>query len=171
EGTGKIWLDEVKCTGEERNLSECRAQPRGIHNCHHMEDASVECSDSTIKALGTLQLVNGPNRCAGRVEVLHDHMWGTICDDGWDMADAVVVCRQLGCGMALAATGGAHFGRGHDPIWLDEVNCTGSEDALVNCPASAWGRSNCFHREDAGVICSGNRVRGARGPTRVPGCP
>lgn len=118
---------------------------------------------SSISTLGTLQLLNGPNRCAGRVEVLHNHMWGTVCDDGWDLADATVVCRQLGCGTALLATSGARFGRGHDPIWLDEVNCTGTEDHLFNCRASAWGNNNCYHGEDAGVICSGNSPRGARG--------
>uniref|UniRef100_A0A8D0EVC8 Soluble scavenger receptor cysteine-rich domain-containing protein SSC5D n=1 Tax=Strix occidentalis caurina TaxID=311401 RepID=A0A8D0EVC8_STROC len=154
EGTGQIWLDEVNCTGEERNLSECRARPWGEHNCYHVEDASVECSDSSITALGTLQLLNGPNRCAGRVEVLHNHMWGTVCDDGWDLVDAAVVCRQLGCGTALSATSGAHFGRGHDPIWLDEVNCAGTEDTLFDCRARAWGDNNCFHGEDAGVIYS-----------------
>ncbi|NWZ60001.1 DMBT1 protein, partial [Haliaeetus albicilla] len=156
EGTGQIWLDEVNCTGEERNLSECQAKPWGKHNCNHVEDASVECSESSITALGTLQLLNGPNRCAGRVEVLHHQMWGTVCDDGWDLVDATVVCRQLGCGTALSATRGAHFGRGHDPIWLDEVNCTGTEDTLFDCRANAWGDNNCFHGEDAGVICSGD---------------
>ncbi|XP_009955617.1 PREDICTED: deleted in malignant brain tumors 1 protein-like [Leptosomus discolor] len=170
EGTGKIWLDEVSCTGRERNLSECQARPWGEHNCQHVEDASVECSDSSITALGTLQLLNGPNRCAGRVEVLHNHMWGTVCDDGWDLVDAAVVCRQLGCGTALSATSGARFGRGHDPIWLDEVNCTGTEDTLFDCRASAWGENNCFHGEDAGLQMSvAADLRLANGSTHCEG--
>uniref|UniRef100_A0A8C4YEG9 SRCR domain-containing protein n=1 Tax=Gopherus evgoodei TaxID=1825980 RepID=A0A8C4YEG9_9SAUR len=103
-----------------------------------------------------LRLVNGPNRCAGRVEVLHYHQWGTVCDGGWDLQDAGVVCRQLGCGTALSALGGAHFGRGSDPIWLDEVTCTGMEAFLTECRARPWADNKFTHGKDAGVVCSGN---------------
>ncbi|XP_043390774.1 deleted in malignant brain tumors 1 protein [Chelonia mydas] len=154
QGTNRIWLDEVNCTGTEAALSECKARPWGEHNCNHVEDASVVCSESVIPDPGPLQLVNGPNRCAGRVEVLHNHQWGTVCDDGWDLTDAGVVCRQLGCGTALSAPGRAHFERGYDRIWLDEVNCTGTEAALTECRARPWGKSNCHHGEDASVVCS-----------------
>ena len=99
--------------------------------------------------------MDGGGPCAGRVEILDQGSWGTICDDGWDLDDAHVVCRQLGCGEALNATGSAHFGAGSGPIWLDDLNCTGKESQVWRCPSRGWGRHDCRHKEDAGVICSG----------------
>lgn len=80
-----------------------------------------------------------------------------MCDDSWDLADAEVVCRQVGCGRAVDALVGAAFGPGSGPVWLDEVGCRGSEASLRGCPAEPWGRGDCGHKEDAGVRCSGDR--------------
>ncbi|NXJ71112.1 SRCRL protein, partial [Rostratula benghalensis] len=155
EGTGQIWLDEVNCTGAERNLSECQARPWGEHNCNHIEDASVECSGSAVSSFAPIRLVDGPGHCAGRVEVFHKEKWGTVCDDSWDFADAKVVCRQLDCGVAISAPRRAYFGEGQGPIWLDDVRCVGTEAALSECRAKSWGVHGCEHGEDASVVCSG----------------
>ncbi|CAM4563816.1 unnamed protein product [Leuciscus chuanchicus] len=107
-----------------------------------------------------VQLVGGHSRCAGRVEVLHRGQWGTVCGVGWDMADAAVVCRELDCGEPVDALGDAHFGPGSGPIWLSFVMCTGSESTLKNCGSAGWGKRDCDHSEEVGVICSEVRLVG-----------
>ena len=51
----------------------------------------------------------------------------------------------------------ARYGQGSGPIHLDNVACTGTEDALVNC-AYVSHTSDCFHFEDAGVHCQGKQL-------------
>ncbi|XP_039671810.1 uromodulin-like isoform X2 [Perca fluviatilis] len=101
-----------------------------------------------------LRLVNGNTSCNGRVEILHNNQWGTVCDDGWDINDAKVVCRQLRCGPVQSATSSASFGQGTGQIWMDDVTCKGNESLLSECGHRRFGTHNCGHGEDAGVICS-----------------
>ncbi|KAI8520995.1 hypothetical protein Bbelb_007490 [Branchiostoma belcheri] len=100
-----------------------------------------------------IRLVGGSGDHEGRVEVFLNGQWGTVCDDGWSLNEADVACRQLGFSRAERATTGASFGQGTGRIWMDDVSCSGSESRLQSCSYRGWESSNCWHSEDAGVVC------------------
>jgi len=110
---------------------------------------------------GNLRLSAGSNYRKGRVEVYissgSQRGWGTVCDDAWDSNDARVVCRQLGFGDS--GSGIQRFQPSASSlveIWLDNVNCVGSESRLIDCQQNRIGSHDCTHSEDAGVTCNGN---------------
>jgi len=110
--------------------------------------------DITLIPLGTVRLADGDDDSSGRVEIYWNGIWGTVCDDTWDFADAHVVCRQLGYQNVLRATHFAFHGEGNGIIWLDNVRCTGNETRLQDCQSNGFGVHDCRHSEDAGVVCT-----------------
>uniref|UniRef100_A0A3P8U9P3 Macrophage receptor with collagenous structure n=1 Tax=Amphiprion percula TaxID=161767 RepID=A0A3P8U9P3_AMPPE len=91
-----------------------------------------------------------PGKYRGRVEVKHNDVWGTICDDNFDKLDGKVICKMLGF-QSVISTFTATPGSGR--IWLDELRCTGAESDIFDCQHSETGVHNCGHDEDAGVQC------------------
>jgi len=93
----------------------------------------------------------------GRIEILHNGTWGTICDHDWEYEDAQVACRSLGFSETVRAVTNAYYGRGTGRVWLDHVECTGTETSLTSCRHNSLGSvdSDCQdHSNDAGVVCA-----------------
>ena len=95
-----------------------------------------------------ITLVGGPNAQQGNVFV--NGM--PVCDDGWDLKDALVVCNQLGFPSVLRATESSEFGRVPTTFRMDDVECTGEETSLLECKHDRI--DDCGSNEGAGVICS-----------------
>ena len=142
QGSGTIWMDNVRCQGDEASLLQC-AYDADTADCDHSEDAGVECQG--------LRLVNG-GALYGRVEVYYNGSWGTVCDDDWDINDANVVCRELGFSRASSAPRQAKYGQGSGTIWMDGITCQGDEASLQECTYDV-DTSDCSHSKDASVEC------------------
>ncbi|XP_056604999.1 scavenger receptor cysteine-rich type 1 protein M130-like [Triplophysa dalaica] len=166
------WLDYLKCRKHDNTLWQCPSLPWGLNSCYYNEVARITCfeekSDLSPRSHLTcstshqrqcsnqfpLRLSGGKGRCSGRLEVYHNSEWGSVCDDLWDIRDAQVVCRQLGCGAALSADGNEAFGAGEAVVWLNRVECRGTEIHLWDCPHVLKKHTDCSHKERVELICA-----------------
>ena len=145
-GRGPIWLDDVRCSGTETSLLNCRSRGWGIHNCGHSEDVAVSCYNE-------VRLV-GASGSRGRLEVYRNGIWGTVCDNGFTDRAARVVCNSLGYGGVGRYIGNA-YGAGSGRIWLDNVRCGhwSWTSYISACQHNGWGNHSCQHSDDVSVSC------------------
>ena len=108
---------------------------------------------SNVFLSGDLRLQDGTAADNGRLEVFNNGQWGTVCDDVFGTNDARVACRQLGYpqGSVIRNTNTVN---GTGPIFLDQLECGGSESRLVDCSHNGIGIHDCQHIEDVGVNCA-----------------
>ncbi|KAK3881751.1 hypothetical protein Pcinc_013834 [Petrolisthes cinctipes] len=146
-GTGPVWLEKLRCQGDETWLGECPGASWGTSSCNHIRDVSVFCYDQGVK----VRLAGGERPETGRVEVRLGGQWGTICDDLFDHLDAQVVCGMLGYrGVAVTVKG---LGLGKGPMWQMALECMGSEKNLQQCRIKLLSKP-CSRFQPAAVTCS-----------------
>ncbi|XP_033115377.1 soluble scavenger receptor cysteine-rich domain-containing protein SSC5D-like [Anneissia japonica] len=118
----------------------------------------------------SVRLADGSTIYEGRLEIYYNGEWGTVCDDRWDYNDALVVCRELGYGYPVQTLTYAYQGNAYQSIFLDEVDCSGSESRLSSCSYPTIGDHDCGHTEDVAIECSpGFSVRLADGASVYEG--
>ncbi|XP_045211817.2 uncharacterized protein LOC123563207 [Mercenaria mercenaria] len=147
-GNGTIWLDDLGCNGTELSVDECGKNGEwGSHNCRHSEDAGITCQPK-------IRLAGGNTSYDGRIEVNYSSTWGTVCDNGFDNADAQVFCQMLGYErLGAEALGNSYFGRGNGQIVLDNLDCSGNETSLNDCNKLVWESKTCTQNTVAGIRC------------------
>ena len=127
---------------------------------HNYNIAITYCNNNITRFIAytvPIRLAGGNFQTYGRVEIFFNGEWGTVCDDGWNYAEATVVCRQLGFYSSRSAYGSARYGQGTGPIWLSRLSCSGDESNLIDCSQLSVKTKNCTHSDDASVVCYGNR--------------
>ena len=80
---------------------------------------------SPLDELLPVRLINGSSSMEGRVEVMVDGEWGTVCGNYWDVNDARVVCRQLGfIGKNVEVLANTEFGWGTGKVSAMVIDCS-----------------------------------------------
>ena len=100
---------------------------------------------------------SGTSQCEGQVEMNISGRWRALCASHWSLANANVVCRQLGCGVTISTPKRPGFVEGSNQISTARFHCSGAESFLWSCPVTALGSPDCSHGNTAFVICSGKR--------------
>ncbi|CAL4064347.1 unnamed protein product, partial [Meganyctiphanes norvegica] len=94
----------------------------------------------------------------GRVEVRYLGVWGSICDDDISFEEGNVLCRMMGWNRSVSIFKNNTFGKGEGPVWLDDLQCVGTERTIEECLHLPWGQNNCDHTENLGLQCTAQGI-------------
>ncbi|XP_052090218.1 scavenger receptor cysteine-rich domain superfamily protein-like [Mytilus californianus] len=182
EGTGQVFLDHLRCRGNEQHLDSCPSSGKpgkftteGIRHVGgagpfegRVElningqwgticDTDFDLADAEVlcpmAGYSSIRFVDGPGPFEGRVEININGQWGTICDKQFGLADAEVLCRMAGYSRALQAFVGGSYGEGTGPVFFQNLGCKGNEKHLDSCSTSGLFATSCRHSQDVGVAC------------------
>lgn len=159
---GNSEVASVECEGNWCNANVCASNA----TCHTiMNGMSYYCqcpsgyygdncelgviSNGAVRISGTSN-VNG----TGFIEVYENGEWGTICNNGIDMIDAMVLCKAAGFGNATTIYSTALYGQGQGRIFFDNLECNGDESTPIGCPRNIPPSSNCTHTMDVTIKCN-----------------
>ncbi|XP_076628397.1 C-type lectin domain-containing protein bark beetle [Colletes latitarsis] len=108
----------------------------------------------------SVRLLGGKTNLEGRLQVKVGEKWGTVCNYGWTIRDAALVCHQLGLTLdpdnwLMERSQIPNAGINEDII-LSNVRCTEDDNDISRCRAETEQsfENSCTHDNDVGVRCS-----------------
>ncbi|XP_060552053.1 scavenger receptor cysteine-rich type 1 protein M130-like, partial [Ruditapes philippinarum] len=156
-GVGSVnsLINNITCKGDEDDLSMCLAFSWEKTTCKQV--ATVHCRVQQTP----LRLVNGDVPYSGRVEVFYKNKWGTVCEKGFTLADAKVVCQTAGYNFSTDVTIVIDkFDGEYTPyqVMIRNLACNGNESDISLCQSDDWdtGYENCPYSgsyQSVGVKC------------------
>ena len=151
-------INNLRCHGGENSLALCPHAGFSDTSLCFNAPAGVICRTSPQggDSLQGIRLTGAPVPGAGRVELKYGGIWGTVCSSNWE-ANADVICRHLGYKRAVAALRFSLGQQNSGPIWLNHLNCNGSETSITDCSNSGLGNTDIFgcgfRALDPSVVC------------------
>lgn len=94
-------------------------------------------------------MINGTNRCNGRVEVFHNDHWKHVCNSDWGKEQIEVVCREINCGTPVIQPNYQNEGETSVQNGV-KATCTGNETSISQCTIQEF-KESCI---DATITCS-----------------
>uniref|UniRef100_A0A6P7FGK7 protein-lysine 6-oxidase n=1 Tax=Diabrotica virgifera virgifera TaxID=50390 RepID=A0A6P7FGK7_DIAVI len=167
----RYWMDNIYCNGGETEISNCRFDGWGQHDCASTEAAGVICEKpeavlkrqiprharemSRLPKDTKIRLANGRVRTEGRVEIqIGNGDWEVICGDGWSLLEALVICRTLNMGYASDAMQTDFFGGNLTKHSIGGVKCIGNEISISQCMHDKFATGRCESADVAAVSCT-----------------
>ena len=143
-----VWSSLCVCLTAATSIDRCALSDWDSASCLHSQDIGVRCVTARIGDDGY------------RLEMYHNGTWGTVCGlsgngGTFSNTDASVACEQLGFADGVVAPEDVVV-PGSGAIWLDNLQCNGTESSLEECMSRSWLSTNsaCTHAKDVGVTCS-----------------
>ncbi|CAC5422430.1 Neurotrypsin [Mytilus coruscus] len=153
-GTGLVWMDNLLCNGGEIDVALCKSDGFGSKTCSRNRKAAIYCGQDI-----QVRIHGGKGSYEGNIDIFQGNKWYPVCQEGFSMSAAKVVCRTLG------------FPDSNDP---DLVNSSNSyfvdsftdSGQLLSCSGSEGDIGLC-HLKETTSRCSQQIIRCPRIAVRL----
>ncbi|XP_053388146.1 deleted in malignant brain tumors 1 protein-like [Mercenaria mercenaria] len=144
-----------QCEGEEGSFEMCRFDKKyATATCTSAESVGVECRPQPANK-NNVRVVDGEGPWRGRLEILTNNTWGSVCYDFWNASTALKACETLGFKYLSSDASSFKISRGLTPMHFKSIICDASDLNIGLCKAN-FNISECEqrHAEAVGVDCS-----------------